>query len=38
MMVGLIGNKIKTTSLEQVTERRKELDITLYDMAEVLAK
>ena len=38
VMVGLIGNKIKTTSLEQVTERRKELDVTFYDMAEVLAK
>ncbi len=38
VMVGLIGNKIETTSLEQVTERRKELDLTFYDMAEILAK
>lgn len=38
VIVGLIGNKIETTSLEQVTERRKELDITFYNMAEVLAK
>ncbi len=38
VIVGLIGNKIETTSLEQVTARPKELDITFYDMADVLAK
>ncbi|MBA7629986.1 ATP-dependent 6-phosphofructokinase 1 [subsurface metagenome] len=38
VIVGLIGNRIETTSLEQVTERHKELDITFYNMAEVLAK
>lgn len=38
VMVGLIGNKIQTTDLEEVTKRRKELDLTFYEMAEVLAK
>ena len=37
VMVGLIGNKIKTTPLEEVTKRRKELDLSFYEMAEVLA-
>lgn len=38
VMVGLVGNKIQTSSLEEVTKRRKELDLAFYDMAEVLAK
>lgn len=38
VIVGLIGNKIETTSLERVTARPKELDIAFYNMTEVLAK
>lgn len=38
VMVGLVGNKIKTTDLEEVTKRRKKLDLAFYKMAEVLAK
>lgn len=38
VMVGLVGNKIQPTPLNEVINRRKELDLTFYDMAEVLAK
>ena len=38
VMVGLVGNKIQPTPLEEVVNRRKELDLTFYEMAEVLAR
>ena len=38
VMVGLVGNKIQPTPLEEVANRRKELDLTFYEMAEVLAR
>lgn len=38
VMVGLVGNRIQPTPLEEVVSRRKELDLTFYEMAEVLAR
>jgi len=38
VMVGLVGNKIQPIPLEEVVNRRKELDLTFYEMAEVLAR
>lgn len=38
VMVGLVGNRIQPTPLEEVVNRRKELDLTFYEMAEVLAR
>jgi len=38
VMVGLVGNRIETIGLEEVTKRSKGLDLAFYDMAEVLAK
>jgi len=37
-LVGLIGNEIKATDLEEVGHKRKPLDINLYELAKILAK
>ncbi len=38
VMMGLVGNKIQPIPLEEVVKRRRELDLSFYDMAEVLAE
>lgn len=35
-MVGLVGNKLVSTPLEQVLKNRKKLDMELYDLAKIL--
>ncbi|NIN64820.1 MAG: 6-phosphofructokinase [Anaerolineae bacterium] len=35
-MVGLIGSRIVATDIEKVVSERKELDLTLYEMAQML--
>jgi len=37
-MVGLIGNKIEATDLEEVLSQQKTIKQNLYDLASVLAK
>lgn len=38
IMVGLVGNKITVTPLEQVLAEKKKLDLSFYEMAKVLEK
>jgi 6-phosphofructokinase 1 len=38
VMVGLVGNKLVTVPLAEVAAKRKELDLSLYDLAQSLEK
>ena len=38
VMMGLVGNVVRATPLEEVTTRGKELDLTFCELAQILAK
>jgi len=38
VLVGLIGNKEAATSLSEVTTKKKELDLNLLKLANILAR